>query len=98
MFSEAFKKMNPNLRVPCLEVENNESKEKFFLNESITICEFLEEVHPESPLYPLDDIFKKQKIREFNEVINSNLQPLSGPPSFKQMEAVGVEKEKIAPF
>ena len=84
--------------MPCLEVENKENSQKFFLNESITICEFLEELEPQNPLYPIDDLFKKQKIREFNEVINCALQPLSSPTSFKQLEAIGVEQEKIPPF
>lgn len=45
------------------------------LIESMAICEFLEEKHPESRLFPKNDLVKKAQIRGFCEVINSGLHP-----------------------
>ena len=55
--------------VPSLILPNDE-----ILIESAAIIEYLEEMHPEVPLFPKDPV-KKAQIRGFCEVINSGLHP-----------------------
>jgi len=45
-FSEAFRKINPDCVVPVLELDNGHS-----ISEVVAICHYLEELHPEPPLF-----------------------------------------------
>lgn len=45
-FSEAFRRVNPDCVVPALVLEDGTC-----LSEAIAICQFLEELHPEPPLF-----------------------------------------------
>lgn len=55
----AFLAMNPNGVVPALELEPGR-----FLHESATICEYLDEAHPEPPLQPADP-YQRALMRNF---------------------------------
>ena len=66
----AFMKLNPSGQVPCLIVDGKP------LSESLAIIEWLEEVHPLNPLYPLDP-WVKAEIRSFTQMIAAGIQPLA---------------------
>lgn len=57
--SPEFLAMNPNGVVPALELSPGR-----FLHESSTICEYLDEVHPEPPLRPADP-YARAQMRNF---------------------------------
>lgn len=68
--SEYYKKYNPSGYLPCLYIQKNN------LSESMAISEFLEEQFPNSfPLLP-KNCFKRAKIRQICEIVNSGIQPL----------------------
>lgn len=66
------------------------------LIESMAICEFLEEVHPEFPLLPHDPIVKAQ-VRGFCELINSGMHPYQNLRLLKIVnEKYGADKMEFA--
>ncbi|MGZ6485796.1 MAG: maleylacetoacetate isomerase [Pseudobdellovibrio sp.] len=68
--SEAYRKLNPVGGVPTLEHRGQ------FISQSVAIIEYLEETFKDTPsLYPQDS-FKKAKVRQVCEIINSDMHPL----------------------
>lgn len=82
----AFMKLNPSGQVPCLIVDGKP------LSESLAIIEWLEEVHPQNPLYPLDP-WLKAEIRSFSQMIAAGIQPLA---NLRVQQYVSKEAEKKA--
>ena len=68
-FQSRLTALNPSQKVPVL-VDKDQG-----LAQSIAIFEYLEEVYPETALYPKDTL-AKAKMRQMLEVINSDIQPL----------------------
>lgn len=68
-FSDDFKKHNPSGKVPVL-VDQGQS---YF--QSTAILEYLDEVYPQVPLYPLTPK-ERAEVRMLCEVVNSDIQPL----------------------
>jgi len=66
---EEFLKVNPMGQVPALRVGTHT------LTQSVSIFEYLEEAHPQTPLLP-KDIFLRVKVRELAELINSGIHPV----------------------
>ena len=69
-YSLEYTLVNPNQRVPCLVFQDKS------IAESPAILQYLEDVHPDPPLFPKDDPYKKAKIIAFGDIINSSMQPL----------------------
>ncbi len=67
--NQEYKKLNPSEQVPTL-VHNGKA-----LGQSIAIIQYLDEVSPTSPLFPIDP-FEKARVIQFCEIINSGIQPL----------------------
>ncbi|KAJ1521471.1 hypothetical protein ONE63_003139 [Megalurothrips usitatus] len=83
---EDYKKVNPLQKVPALEINGHT------LVESLNIMHFLEETQPQPPLMP-SDIFKRSKVREICEMIQSGIQPLQNMGVLSHIEALaGKEK------
>ncbi len=59
--------MSPLGKVPCLQTEQG------FISESRCIIDYLEDAHPESPLYP-EPPFERAKLRELTQVIDLYLE------------------------
>ncbi len=72
--SPEYLKKNPMGYVPTLELIDSNGNSRF-LTESISIIEFLEEVHPKPALLPKDP-FERAQVRQLVETINSGTQPL----------------------
>ena len=64
-----FKRSSPMGLVPCLVVDGRA------LTESVAILEWLEEMHPEPPLLPMAP-FRRARVRQLVEFVNSGTQPL----------------------
>lgn len=75
----AYLKLNPLGGVPTL-VHNGK-----VIPESFAIIEYLEEVFPENPLLPKDP-YKRARIRQVCEVINSFMHPMGNLKTLKYLE------------
>ena len=69
---------NPFGFVPVLEITDAGGTRR--LIESIAILEWLDEMHPENPLYP-GDAWNRAIVRQFVEIINADTQPLQNLPA-----------------
>jgi len=85
--SAEYEKINPMKHVPALEVDGN------IIVESMAICEYLDEAHPEVRLLPKDPI-KKAQVRAFCEMINSGIQPLCNLKVLQKLEEKQVDKNE----
>jgi maleylacetoacetate isomerase len=70
-FSEDFRAINPQKRVPALTLSIGE-----VLLQSLAIIEYLDEVYPEPPLLPADTIERAQ-VRAFAQIIACDIHPLN---------------------
>lgn len=62
----------------------------------MAICEYLEETHPDTPLFPKDPI-KKAQIRGFCEVVNSGMHPYQNLRLLEKVESqFGADRVKFA--
>jgi len=96
--TEEYKKMNPNARVPCLQVTDLASNKTHFMSESFAICDFLELAYPEAEnkLIP-SDLVLRQKVLEVCNVINAAIQPMQNAMVLRVLKnEFGVED--AAPF
>ena len=68
--SDDFKRINPQGRVPAIDIEGN------ILTQSLAIIEYLDEVYPAPPLLPSDPI-GKAKVRGIAGLIACDIHPLN---------------------
>ena len=72
---KTFQELSANQKVPCLEMEDEGSdgkQHKIYMTESLAICEFIEEQFTRPPMMPKNP-FKRQKVREVCQIINSGI-------------------------
>ena len=70
-WSEEFRKINPQKRVPALSLPTGE-----VLLQSLAIIEYLDEVFPEPPLLPADAIERAQ-VRAVSQIIACDIHPIN---------------------
>ncbi len=70
-WSEEFRAINPQKRVPALALSTGE-----VLLQSLAIIEYLDEVEPEPPLLPADPIARAQ-VRAVSQIIACDIHPLN---------------------
>ena len=68
--SDDFKRINPQGRVPAIDIEGN------ILTQSLAIIEYLDEVYPAPPLLPSDPL-GKAKVRGIAGLIACDIHPLN---------------------
>lgn len=68
--TDAYKKINPQALVPALDIDGTT------LTQSLAIIEYLDEVHPETPLLPKDPI-TRAKVRAFALAIACEIHPVN---------------------
>ena len=68
-FGEEYTTLNPNSRLPTLAFDGHT------ISGSLPIIDYLEEKHPEKPLYP-NDLLTKAKVRELVNIIACDTQPI----------------------
>lgn len=77
--STEYKRINPLGGVPTLVHDGK------IIPESFAIIEYLDEVFPQNPLLPADP-YRKARVRQFCEVINSFMHPMANLKTLKYME------------
>lgn len=73
-----FLKINPYGAVPVLYINGQ------YITQSVAICEYLEETHPDRPIFP-EEPRARARVREIVEIINSFLVPLQNPTTAKRV-------------
>ncbi len=69
-FGAAYRDVNPQSRVPALEVDGQ------VLTQSMAILEWLEERFPDAPTLLPDDAFGRARVRSLAQLIVADIQPL----------------------
>ena len=84
--------MNPTSMVPVLERDGK------FLSESMPICEYIDEVFPDSgyPLLSRTCPFERYEVRRLCEIINSGTQPLMSKRTCARIVAAGGKEDPWA--
>jgi maleylpyruvate isomerase len=81
--------INPQGLVPALEFPDGA-----VLIQSLAICEWLEETHPEPPLLPQDPILRA-RIRGFAQVIASDTHPVQNLKVLGRLRGLGLDEETV---
>jgi maleylpyruvate isomerase len=84
----AFLALNPQGLVPALEVSGQ------VLTQSLAICEFLDELHPEPPLLPASPIARAQ-VRAAAQVIACDTHPIQNLRILDRLQDNGLSKEAV---
>jgi maleylpyruvate isomerase len=80
-FGPAFKAVNPQMRVPALELDNGE-----VLTQSLAIIDYLDEVCPAPPFLPGDPV-ERAKVRAVAQVIACDIHPLNNVGPLKYIKS-----------
>jgi maleylacetoacetate isomerase len=89
-FSPEFKAINPQMRVPALELPDGT-----VLTQSLAIIDYLDETHPEPPFLPADPSERAQ-VRAFAQVIACDIHPLNNVGPLKYIKSTfGQEQPAI---
>jgi maleylacetoacetate isomerase len=70
-FSDAFRAVNPQMRVPALELSSGE-----ILTQSLAIIAYLDEVFPDPPLLPAEAL-DRARVRAAAQVVACDIHPLN---------------------
>ena len=81
--------LNPQGLLPALELEDGR-----VLSQSLAICEYLDEVTPESPLLP-NDAFARARVRAFAQVIACDMHPVQNLKVLNHLREVGLSEEAV---
>lgn len=89
-FSADYLRLNPEGRVPALEVDGQ------VLTQSWAILEWLEDSHPQPPLLPAD-AFGRARVRALAQLVVADIQPLQnlGPTNYLS-DPLGATPEQVA--
>jgi maleylpyruvate isomerase len=70
-FTPAFRKINPQTRVPALKLDNGD-----ILVQSLAIMDYIEETHPQPPLLPKDPAARAH-VRAVAQIVSCDIHPLN---------------------
>src|SRR3954447_10430853 len=89
-FAPEFKAINPQMRVPALELPNGE-----VLTQSLAIIDYLDETYPEPPFLPQDPV-PRAKVRAVAHAIACDIHPLNNVGPLKYIKSIlGKEQPAI---
>jgi maleylpyruvate isomerase len=89
-FSPEFKAINPQMRVPALELPGGE-----ILTQSLAIIDYLDETYPEPPFLPADPV-ERAKVRALAHLIACDIHPLNNVAPLRYIKsALGQEQAAI---
>ena len=89
-FAPEFKAINPQMRVPVLELSNGE-----VLTQSLAIIDYLDETYPEPPFLPADAV-ARAKVRAVAHGIACDIHPLNNVGPLKYIKStLGKEQPAI---
>lgn len=101
--SEDYLKINPMHQVPSLKVIFNDGT-SHILTQSLAIIDYLEEMYPQSPIYPKDPILRT-KSKAIADTISGGIQPLQNHETLTEYtEPLGLpalgpdERKKVAQY
>ena len=80
-FSPDYKAINPQMRVPVLELPGGE-----VLTQSLAIIDFLDEMHPRPPFLPEDPV-QRAKVRAVAQAIACDIHPLNNVGPLKYIKS-----------
>ena len=86
--SAEYVAVNPQGLLPSLVLDDGT-----VLTQSLAICEYLDEIHPDPPLLPSDPI-ARARIRAFAHVIACDIHPVQNLRVLKALEALGQTPEQ----
>ncbi|WP_428149798.1 maleylacetoacetate isomerase [Brevundimonas sp.] len=86
--SPEYLAVNPQGLLPSLVLEDGA-----ILTQSLAICEYLDELHPEPPLLPSNPV-ARARVRAFSQVIACDIHPLQNLKVLKALEARGQTPEE----
>lgn len=86
--SPEYLAVNPQGLLPSLILDDGA-----ILTQSLAICEYLDETHPEPPLLPADPV-DRAHVRAFAQAIACEIHPLQNLKTLKALEALGQTPEQ----
>ncbi len=85
-----YRALNPHMRVPALKLDSGD-----VLIQSLAIIEYLDEIHPQPPLFPPDPV-ARAKVRALAQVIACDIHPLNNVGPLRYIKNVfGQDQTKI---
>jgi maleylpyruvate isomerase len=84
-----YLRLNPQGLVPTLELENGA-----VLTQSVAIIEFLDEMHPEPPLLPLQPL-ERARVRAFAMALASDTHPVQNLRVLARLRDLGLREEDV---
>ncbi|GGC64919.1 maleylacetoacetate isomerase [Chelatococcus reniformis] len=85
----AYARLNPQCLVPALELGDGA-----VLTQSLAICEWLEETHPDPPLLP-GDAWQRARIRAFAHAIACDIHPVQNLKVQERLRALDVADAEV---
>jgi len=83
-----YVRLNPQGLVPALELDEGGA----VLTQSLAICEYLDETHPEPPLLP-DEPLARARVRAFAQAIACDIHPVQNLKVLNRLGALGLDQE-----
>ena len=87
--ASAYLALNPQGLVPALELPDGA-----VLTQSLAICEWLEEIHPEPPLLP-GDAENRARIRAFALAIACDIHPVQNLRVLNRLRGLGLAEDRV---
>ena len=84
-----YLRLNPQGLLPALETDDGT-----VLTQSLAICEWLEETHPEPPLLP-SDAAARARVRAFAGAIACDIHPVQNLKVLTRLRGMGVPEEEV---
>ena len=84
-----FLRLNPQGFVPALELDDGRA-----LTQSLAICEWLDETHPEPPLLPSDP-FERARVRAFALAIACDIHPVQNLKVLARLRALKLPEDEV---
>jgi len=84
-----YRALHPQGFVPALEADDGS-----VLIQSLAICEYLEETHPQPPLLPKDPI-QRARVRAFAQVICCDIHPIQNLKVLRRLKTSGFSEDAV---
>ena len=86
--SAEYRAINPQALVPALDIGGT------VLTQSLAICEYLDEIHPDPPLLPADPVLRA-RVRAFAQVIACDIHPLQNLKVLNRLRGSGFSEQQV---
>jgi maleylpyruvate isomerase len=84
-----YRALHPQGYVPALETDGGD-----VLIQSLAICEYLDETHPQPPLLPTDPI-QRARVRAFAQVICCDIHPIQNLKVLRRLKSSGFSEDAV---